>query len=73
MSDLLAQVVQPHDNLTTFIYMLLDPTTGDVRYVGKANDPKNRYRAHLGKDALKERTPKARSAIQKYIEDQKGK
>lgn len=31
---------------TTFIYALKDPTTGDVRYVGKANDVRKRLSAH---------------------------
>lgn len=30
------------------IYALSDPRTGEVRYVGKANDPKGRLRGHLG-------------------------
>lgn len=32
---------------TTFIYVLKDPGTGEVRYVGKAHDPKTRLRWHL--------------------------
>ncbi len=32
---------------TTFIYALLDPRTGEIRYVGKANDPKKRLVDHL--------------------------
>jgi hypothetical protein len=47
MSNLFEQGAQPQDNRTTFIYALVDPRTGYVRYVGKANDPKNRYSRHL--------------------------
>jgi len=32
---------------TTFIYSLSDPRTGEVRYIGKANNPKMRLRHHL--------------------------
>lgn len=32
---------------TTFIYALECPTTGEIRYVGKSNNPKNRYYEHL--------------------------
>lgn len=31
---------------TTFIYVLKDPETGEVRYVGKSNDPPRRLRRH---------------------------
>lgn len=34
-------------NDTTFIYGLIDPRTDEVRYVGKANDPKCRLGNHL--------------------------
>lgn len=32
---------------TTFIYALCEPETGKIRYVGKANNPKRRFRRHL--------------------------
>ncbi len=32
---------------TTFIYSLSDPITGEVRYIGKANDPKKRVLDHI--------------------------
>jgi hypothetical protein len=32
---------------TTFIYALHDPITGAVRYVGKADNPKRRFNAHI--------------------------
>ncbi len=32
---------------TTFIYTLLDPRTGEIRYVGKADNPKKRLVGHL--------------------------
>lgn len=35
---------------TTFIYILKCPKTGNVRYVGKSNDPKRRYYAHIRTD-----------------------
>ena len=48
MSDLLAQVVQPQEHpITTFIYGLIDPRSGFIRYVGKADKPKRRYYGHL--------------------------
>jgi len=34
---------------TTNIYVLIDPRTGYVRYVGKANDVSQRYKAHLNR------------------------
>lgn len=37
---------------TTFIYILIDPLTNHVRYVGKANDPKERFKGHM-KESLK--------------------
>lgn len=33
--------------MPAFIYCLKDPTTGDVRYIGKADDPKRRLVKHL--------------------------
>lgn len=32
---------------TTFIYGLIDPRTNELRYVGKANDPKKRFYRHM--------------------------
>lgn len=34
---------------TTFIYVLKCPLSGEVRYVGKTNNPKERYKNHLNK------------------------
>lgn len=34
---------------TTNIYVLIDPETNKIRYVGKANNIKQRYKAHLNK------------------------
>ena len=34
---------------TTNIYILIDPITNMVRYVGKANDVSQRYKAHLNR------------------------
>ena len=45
--------VPPHDQLdnplpqTTWIYILSDPVTREVRYVGKSNDPQHRLRVHI--------------------------
>lgn len=36
---------------TTFIYALIDPSTQQIRYVGKSDDPKDRLRRHLGDGA----------------------
>ncbi|MEI7509880.1 MAG: GIY-YIG nuclease family protein [Flavobacterium sp.] len=33
--------------MKTFIYSLSHPETGEVKYIGKANNPKTRYREHL--------------------------
>lgn len=33
---------------TTFIYILIDPRNNQIRYVGKANNPKKRLEGHLG-------------------------
>ena len=38
---------------TTFIYILIDPQTNQVRYVGKSNKPNDRYRVHLTKNNKK--------------------
>jgi group I intron endonuclease len=35
--------------LTTNIYVLIDPETDEVRYVGKANNVSERYKAHLNR------------------------
>lgn len=43
---------------TTFIYSLIDPRTGEVKYIGKANKLKARYRSHLNKNDLKPSTKK---------------
>lgn len=38
---------------TTFIYCLKDPDSLEVRYVGKANNPKSRYSRHLADAKIK--------------------
>lgn len=43
-----------------YIYALTDPRTGDVRYVGKAANPKLRLRGHLRKQEIQANTHKAR-------------
>lgn len=35
---------------TTFIYALTCPDTGEVRYIGKANNPQLRLKSHLSRD-----------------------
>jgi len=38
------------DNITTtYIYILIDPTTNYIRYVGKTNNPKQRFQNHKNK------------------------
>ncbi len=58
MSNLLKQVAEPQDKNTTFIYALLDPRWGCIRYIGKADDPKRRYNAHFSKSELSPNTKK---------------
>jgi hypothetical protein len=43
---------------TCFIYSLSDPRTGQVRYIGKANDPKIRLYGHIDSRRLLKKTPK---------------
>lgn len=38
------------------LYALSDPETGEVRYLGKANDSQKRLKSHL-RDSLRRRTP----------------
>lgn len=35
---------------TAFIYALKEPETGEIRYIGKANDPQKRFLAHLRRE-----------------------
>lgn len=35
------------DNSTTFIYGLVDPVTNQLRYIGKSDNPRVRYRKHV--------------------------
>lgn len=44
----------------TYIYALCDPDTGEIRYVGKANDPQVRLRRHLRPQELNADTYKSR-------------
>lgn len=44
----------------TYIYGLTDPTTGEVRYVGKADNPGRRYQKHIGALGMSEDNHKAR-------------
>lgn len=39
---------------TTFIYVLKEPLTGEIRYVGKANNPKRRFCRHIRETSLQE-------------------
>jgi len=41
---------------TTFIYCLTDPRSGEIRYVGKADNPEQRLRKHLRDSRLCHRT-----------------
>ena len=55
---------------TTFIYALCEPGTFDVRYVGKSNTPKRRFRTHL-RSAYFEDNYKARWIRRLLAEDKK--
>lgn len=37
-----------------FMYVLADPFTGQIRYVGKATNPRRRFYSHISKSRLKE-------------------
>lgn len=39
-----------------YIYGLTDPRTGQLRYIGKANDPDHRFRGHL-RDSHRRKSP----------------
>ena len=43
---------------TCFIYSLADPRTGQIHYVGKANDPKIRIYGHVDSRRILKKTPK---------------
>ena len=43
---------------TTFIYTLEHPTTGEIRYVGKSNNPKTRLNSHIWDSKQQEKTYK---------------
>jgi hypothetical protein len=38
---------------TTYIYKLIDPTDNTIRYIGKANNPEQRFKAHCNKARYK--------------------
>lgn len=42
----------------TYIYLLVDPVSKEVRYVGKANNPQRRYAQHTGAYELQKPTHK---------------
>ena len=44
--------------MSTFIYALADPITGDYRYIGKADNPVDRYARHLRPYMLNRRNHK---------------
>lgn len=37
----------------TYIYALVDPMTEHIRYIGKSDDPNEKYRTHLKPNKLK--------------------
>lgn len=43
----------------TYIYLLVDPVSKEVRYVGKANNPQRRYAQHIGAHELQKQSHKA--------------
>jgi hypothetical protein len=47
-------------DFTTFIYVLCDPVTQQIRYVGKADYPQERFKRHLLPQDLNANTHKAR-------------
>lgn len=46
---------------TTFIYALKEPDTGEIRYIGKADNPQNRLFGHLADKSRSHRTNWLRS------------
>ena len=48
-----------------YIYILIDPLTNQIRYVGKANDPKKRYLSHKNKS--KDKNTHKRNWINKVM------
>lgn len=42
--------------LTTFIYALCEPETGEIRYIGKSNDPNARLSGHIRDEEINRRT-----------------
>lgn len=50
---------------TTFIYALKEPDTGEIRYIGKADDPKERLYVHLADKSRNHRTNWIRSLDEK--------
>jgi hypothetical protein len=47
MRNLHKQAARPLSDDTRYIYALVDPRTGFIRYIGKAKDTKRRYAGHL--------------------------
>ena len=43
-----------------YVYGLKDPETGEIRYVGKSPNPKNRYKEHVAEARTASRTEKQR-------------
>jgi hypothetical protein len=55
----------------TYIYGLVDPDSGMVRYVGKSDEPKVRYLRHIGTQELRADTHKARWLRELLAENKK--
>ena len=55
----MAQPQTKNSTFTVYIYGLVDPRTGYVRYVGKSHNPKNRLNGHLIERRLKDNTHKS--------------
>lgn len=47
---------------TTFIYVLCDPSTGEIRYIGKTDKPKERLQRHIWFSTKKQPLPQFHSA-----------
>ncbi len=54
-------------SLTTFIYILKDPVTGEIRYVGKTNDPEKRFLNHLSDREINHRTNWIKSLLKREV------
>jgi hypothetical protein len=52
-SILILYIKEKKKHMTYYIYALIDPTDGRVRYIGKTNNLKNRLKEHIGSSKKK--------------------